>query len=537
MALYWVDDPNAWLEQQVAASDEGSEAERRNEISQNWDWYDNGTGDEIERKTRDDGTLEPNDNITAKLFKTTIDHSKGRFIGDGRELVTFKTERQRRMFQAWSRANRWISLLTNMVKNGSVGGHVFVLESINDDGQIEYTVHDPQCVTVIFDPDNYRRVIGYVINWNTGEVNTNPRRKVIWRETAVSEETGRTYLTNHWHIDDYIAHPTDQPVRDGQPPKYEWVLIESYDWPNETCPMVEWQNVEEPNRFYGSPDVDQQDVNLIRSFNRHMSHASMLSRAHSDPLIYAAEVPFASDTKTLAPSAGENMLTNWRRDAKAFNSVQGGHANKELRPSDIVMLDSPEGFVKALEIHGNQEGILQLCKAIRELFHFQTSTINMTPDTFQHLRELNNKAMRMFWGHVEERVKEKRVNYEHGISELVVRIMHSLGETSFTHADVIFSWPPVLPVNDAEELSNAQKEMEIGVSAKTRLEKLGHRYDDEAAQREKEALAEAELQAKVDKILGKDPESMARIAAANRPESDKSDKNANVDGQKGGESA
>lgn len=502
MALYSVQDPTAWLHDQVNKTDEGTEQLRKGDIATLFRYYEDGTGKELNPIALPGGRgFEPDDNLSAKLFKMSIDSGRRSAIKNGRKIISIAKKAQNDNFQRWARKRFLARFLKEMFTSGAIGGHAFMMFGRHDDGEPVVWLWDPQNVSVIYDPDDYTRVIAYVNEWQP-EDNSGHRRTVVWREIE-GHGIGHKKLTDIWHVDDYIASN----VSDGN--NKLWIPLMGDDdtvWEYDWCPVIDCPNLSEPHQYYGAPDIDFQDIQLIRGFNRNLSHANRMSRAYASPLRYAYGISaLGSGGGTGQSTEGADRLADWegyndnqqeflRSSGNA--GAQQAEAATRLNNGDVILLDDEKGFVKALQASGDQDGILSLIKFIRELYMQQTGTLLMSPELFDHLRELNGKAFKAFYGPVADKVDDKILNYEPVLDELAMRVMEMLGDP-IEQQDVVYSWPSVVPVNEAEELTNAEKEQALGVSQTTTLTKLGR---DPILER-KLRLMEAQHQAQIAKLM------------------------------------
>lgn len=173
--------------------------------------------------------------------------------------------------------DEFMTLLSEMVQNGSVSGHAF-LKLIHPDetgtGYASIINLDPATVTVQTDPDNVRVAQSYCIEYDACDAagNVITKRQIIARvdpdQRAALEENGID-KNAQWTITNYTRSGGmgAQFVKDTGP-----VL----PWPHPWAPIVENQHLPLANEFWGKPTLTPDYIHLNQMLNGVKSNTNLL---------------------------------------------------------------------------------------------------------------------------------------------------------------------------------------------------------------------------------------------------------------------
>lgn len=269
--------------------------ERRTQYATAHDYYTGNHPRLLDRKED-----EPDDNAIINLFKQSVDRTVTFLFPSmpSFELDPNRTEQspeEKWLEDAWA-ANGGIALLHEMAYLGALSGHVYV----------RVLQADP------FEGEEYPQIIplapGSVVTyWQADN-----HKRVVWHE--------QRWTVDH---DEYILDIVKRPEKGGWDLK-QWVRTKGGAWELEDDrtefwrspygPIVHWQHLINPSKFYGLSEADNLDlndkVNLIASEN------NRIIRYHSSPKTIGTGVNSAEEINRVG---ADEMWTVGNEDAEIYN--------------------------------------------------------------------------------------------------------------------------------------------------------------------------------------------------------------------------
>lgn len=461
------------------------------------------------------GTLEPalvvrprrpDDNVAVNYCRSTVDKGVAFLFG---EEVTFsldrdqtqKTPQEEWLERVWQ-ANRKKILLQRLAVNGAIAGHAF-LKIMPGDPYPKLTVLDPLNVRVVTQEDDFTIVIRYIIQWWGQYLNplTNKSERAIFRQiiersdqfpsapiedvalAAYELEEPLPPVTDgdteyHWRIIDQVTTETSvQYVRGSQ--SIDWVTLGIEIWPFTFAPIVDCQNLPNPNAFWGIPDLTPDLIQLQRNLNRALSNINKILRLHAHP-------------KTWTRGLSDTQLRNLQID-----------------PEGVINLPSPDAELHNLEMTSDLGSSLQYYQQLRDAFHELAMVPEIQSDRLDAIGTLSGVALRILYGPLIQKTEVKHLLYGELVQETCLRLLRiqygdvevitipDTGEQQTVPMawDIHLDWPEIVPQDPKEEAEIALLDHQLGVSKQTLMRKRGYDPDKEKEFREaenQEALEQAQ---------------------------------------------
>nr|NIN66974.1 phage portal protein [Anaerolineae bacterium] len=254
--------------------------------------------------------LDPDVNfITANYCRLTVD--KGVAFLFGKEPIfeqdPFETTPMEETIRQIWHANKKMTLLKNIGLNGGIFGDVFVALRVGDGslGKIKNTAIpmieniDPALVTVEWDPRNFQHETSFVIEWEAKNIlEDGTEESVIFRQEIQEVSPGS------WVIRDLRKRSQDA----------DFVLERRVEWPWKWPPILHWQNLPEPNAYYGDSDLTEDIFAIQDAINFTLSNIGVILKNHAHPKTIG--IGFLEDIMRTGPS---KMSIIEDPDAKVFN--------------------------------------------------------------------------------------------------------------------------------------------------------------------------------------------------------------------------
>ena len=468
---YW-GNPDVWVKQSLASTSLES-SDRQIRTKQIRAAYETGMPDELAPRKRPDGSTEPDDNVKSNKIRYIVDKSRRAVIGNGESIVSIKEDHPLAI-EAWNRyeqRSKFSVLLVNLLTDGALCGHNFVeFHEPDSDGALPRVVKlDPMSVTPIYNENDYELIEGYVINWITTG-NKIRRRKIERTEDGYWDKIDQELRENG---------NEDDPM--------DWFEIGRIEWSYQWCPVIDWQNLPAVNAFWGRPDIDVDDYSLARKYNRTMSDGVRSERALSNPVRYGWGLPKIRALKAIAQKMSPFKGSGDRE-------VHEDRPATNLLPGDFVHVTDKDGFIKHDAAKPDIDGVIKLARNLEEDLFMQTGTVNLRHEKIAQTGAQSGLAIKLLYGDQEEKAQDKRILYGPAMKLIVIRVLEMMG-IDLDEEDVMLTWPSAIPSNEKEELENAQKKAELGVSARTVMEELGYNHEEEISRNisEQQEQAEAHL--------------------------------------------
>lgn len=349
--------------------------------------------------------------------------------------------------RAWETNKRDV-LLHNAVLNGGVCGHVFL--KILPDGardprtgaknQPRLVNLNPDIVSVFWDESDFERVLWYRIEY--GPERGRKRQDIVRNVDEAGEDA------DGWTIHNYTQSAQRAGwVRVGEPAAWE------YEWP----PIVDWQNLPNPNSYYGRNDI-RQDGAVNASLNFLLSNTQRIIKHHAHPktIIIGARVD------EIKPVAGADRL--WaipNENAKALN----------------------------LEMQSDLASSMDLVKMLRRFFFDAGREVDPS-SVHDRLGDLTNFALRVLYTDTLAKGGSKRLLAGEGLRDLCRRLLDLLG-FGYAHP-ITVTWPKAIPTDAQADAQALSIDRQHGLSRETYLEKRGYMPQQELERREMERQEQIE---------------------------------------------
>lgn len=377
----------------------------------------------------------PDDNLRINFYRYIVD--KGVSFLFGKDLTWqiqegADTPAEVKLAAVWL-ANRKMSFLHNVALNGGKFGHVFV-KLVPRDGQPTRLVNlDPALIRPFWNPDDLADVLYYKIEYEA----LTPEGQVFKKQLITRSDAGTT-----WEIVNYEKRGTSYA---------DWQQVSAETWPYPFAPIVDWQNLPDPNTYFGQPDIstcDEQDT-----INFAGSNIKRILRFHGHP--------------------------------KTWGS---GFRAKELEigPDELVILPSAEAKLQNLEMQSDLASSLGFFDRMRNLF-LRTHRIPDFDPAQVNVGALSGFALKILYGDLLELTETKRRTYGDGLVELNRRLQILEGIPNPQPTKL--TWQSPLPENKQEQSTELQTEQNLGVISKqTTAQQLGLDWETEQARLQEEAL-------------------------------------------------
>lgn len=390
------------------------ETARLEQISRFWDVYFGRYPKPLRVKAG-----QADDNVIINLCRAVVDKSVSFLFGQD---VRFEldevedTDVERWLRQCW-RANHGMISLQKLALNGSVTGHAFA-KIIPEQPYPRVVVLDPSSVRVFWAADDIDRIMRYTIQYSTLDYRTG--RLMAFREQIERTDNGR------WRILDEVSES-------GRNWTTRSDVIWAWPWP----PIVDCQNLPNPNEFWGIGDLED-IVSLNCNVNSGMSQAQRTIRLHGNPKTWgrgftASQLNVAADETLILPAA----------DAELHN----------------------------LEMQSDLAGNMAVVRQELDALYQVSRTPAIALGKLDSVGALSGVALHIMYQPLIEKTETKRRLYGELIVELSRRML-ALGGFGDEHYTTIH-WPELIPVDPLQEAQTALLYQQLGVSQDTLLSQLG----------------------------------------------------------------
>lgn len=341
----------------------------------------------------------------------------------------------------WS-ANRQDELLNDIADFGATSGTpavVFDIDGVEQDGKWYPGIMplDPSYLTIETDPENYRNVKRYIIEYAIEtDDGVRGRRRIIEPFMQVDEanEQGREIITA-WIVMDYIENEHGRWVEmPGSPRTWE------YKW----APVLAWKNLPNAGSVYGRPDLSDDVLHMQDGINFVASNIN----------------------KVLRLQAHQRL---WGRFLDGVKAVVMG-------PDSILNVPNEKGHIEAIPANASFVDMLEFQNALRDaMFSIARST---DPHALKDsVGQLTNFGLRILYKDALDKLETKRRLYGEALLEMNRRLLE-LGGFEPDAGEIV--WNDPLPTNEQEQMLSDQFELEAGlVSRQTVRETRGYDNDTE----------------------------------------------------------
>lgn len=367
------------------------------------------------------------DNITLNFSGLIVERSISLLFGQGVEfdLPGEGESEQDTWLEACWRVNVKQELLHDLADYGATSGTptiLFDVESVYDtDGTLYPSMAsvDPAFVTIITDPENYKKILAYEIRYELRQnANTIVRRRYI-------EPNADPDAATSWKI----HHQEQQGNRWVELPGSPTVW--AYDW----APILCWKNLPNAGSPYGRPDLtddvlDAQDaVNLV-----------------------------ASNINKVMRLQGHQRL--W---SKLF-----GKATKiDIGPDAVLNSDEPNAELNAIQANG---GFSDMLSFLHELRDSMTAIARSTdPATLKdRVGQITNFGLRILYKDAIDKLATKRQLYGDALKECNRRLLILRGEADPDPGEIV--WPEPLPQDETEQVAGYTFDLQNRIASRETIQ-------------------------------------------------------------------
>lgn len=393
------------------------------------------------------------DNIIVNFVGLIVDRATALLFGEGVEFDLpgeGETEQEKYIKNVW-KANKKSELLSDVSDYGATfGTPVFQIRpnAVQMDGELypEVSCIDPRFFTIVPEPENYRSVKMYVIEYTfTDGGVTKTRRREIIPVKAVDPDTGTETVVS-WKIDSYVTKENGRLEFENTE---EW----DFDFPH----VLPFKNLPEAGTPYGRPDVTEDVLHIQDAINRVMS----------------------STNKAIRLTAFQRL---WGKFLKNNDKVSMGMDN-------ILSVDNKDAELNAIDAGSNFEGMIAFQQELRDAL-FTISRSSDPSAAKDKVGQLTNFGLRILYKDALDKLKTKRELYGEALRELNRRLL-ILNDMEGDPGEV--QWKEPLPQNESELIAGYKFDIEQGLASKETIsEKRG--YDSEQEQERIQAEMETSNQ-------------------------------------------
>ena len=402
---------------------EGELDERRKAIDAAWAYYEGN-----HRRPLKVRTGQPDDNVILNVCRKAIEQAVALLFGT---LPEFEIGGQgddpedEALAALWA-ANDEPIFLHNLALQGALTGHCFVKLAPVERG-VRFVLLNPRMVTVYWRPDDMAQVTAYSIAFEQGD--TSLRQDIV-------------NLGGSWLVRDLVRER-------GR----EWQVVDEVIWGFPWAPIVEWQNLPDPEEYYGDPDLVRPELNDALNFLA--SNTMRILKFHAHP-----------------------------------KTIGTGMRATDLQPTDVDgfwSVPNVEAQIRNLEMQSDLGSSLAFLQLIQGWFFSEHRAVDMT--TFAHdLGNITNFGLRTLYKDPLDKLTTKRSLYGKGLADISERGLALIGYS----ARPVVTWADPLPFNDQEEIQGIQTEMGLGILSKETAAGLRGRNWEQEQERiaEEEAMSD-----------------------------------------------
>lgn len=425
---------------------------RKKAIDAAWDYYEG-----RHRRPLKVRAGQVDDNVILNVSRKVIEQAVSLLFGTAPGLeIGDKGDQPEdvRLAEIWEANHRDI-LLHNMALQGALTGHVFVKLQPNGFGTartptqptartptqptaqgpagVRFVLLNPRMVSVFWRPDDMGQVTCYTISYTDGEADF--RQDMIdegdvWLVRDLRRERGRG-----WDVTNEVV----------------------WGWP--WAPLVEWQNLPDPEEYYGDPDLVRPELNDAINFLA--SNTNRIIKFHAHP-------------KTVGIGIRASDLQE--------TSVDG-----------FWSVPNPSATINNLEMQSDLSSSMGYLAMLEGWFFSEHRAVDMTSFA-RDLGNITNFGLHTLYKDAMDKLETKRALYGAALADMSERALALVGMT----ARPVVSWSDPLPFNDQEEIAGIQTEIGLGIlSRETAASLRGRDWEQEQERIEQERAAEDNIGARL----------------------------------------
>lgn len=423
---------------QIAALVDTERAERLLRIHNAWLAYQ-GDGP---RALPEPEAGEPDDNVRLNFNRQVVDKGVAFLFGKTLGWGAPRKGAEEKLRQFW-RHSGGMSFFRKVAKNGGVSGHALVKLQPGRGGGLPRAIPlDPSNWDVEWDDEDIDRVLKFIGQWTS----TDESGKVIVRRQRIE------WQDDHWQIIDEVSRESGD----------QWETIGDERWPFEWPNIFHCQNLESPNEFWGTADLEPDVLALVGTLEKLASDMKRVVRLYGHP--------------------------------KPWVSGQDAASIEEVDASIDALLAFPNDNVNVgqLEMSSELGAPIVLWRELKQVLHELTRIPEVATGKLENAGSLSGVALQILYQPLLEKTEEKRDSYG-GMAEVIGgRALELMG----AGRDLLptITWPEMLPGDPQLELLTLDTAKELGVvSIRTISERLGFDYDQERERMSQEPDSEPEV--------------------------------------------
>lgn len=374
---------------------------------------------------------------------------------------------------AWGDPDDMLTLWGEIGLNGFIGGQGIakVLLPTDDDDPPTFSATEPEYVSVITDPQDRRKAIGYQIRYRTGE-----GLDALGYCQYISQASQNPKQPN-WIIQDFVSK--------GQGAAENWQLTDEQEWRIGSewlpfCPIQDCQNLTETREYWGRSDLTPDVIGVNKAVILNASNYNKIVWHFAFPWVYAS----------------------------------GFEGELEPEPGRAIKFPSPDSKLAAVNFSNDLPAITTHIQTLMSHMDEITGVPGVATGRIAELPRgtISGIALEMLYQRLIAKTKKKRRLYGKLMRKLSQIILYFGGfDVDADSVKVHIHWPDMLPVDALQSWQAAILQQQLEVSKHTIFAERNLSYDTEQELKAKEAEDE---QAAFDAGTGPAP---AAIAAGNAP--------------------
>lgn len=455
------------------------ERERRQHIGDTWKAYkgDWGAGPLKLTKGETDDNVRPNrcmaivdtgvtflfgEVVKIEISSSDTDEADGQENAVDNGAAKGTSQAQAFLNECWGDDDDMMTLLSELAMNGAIAGSAFamIIPANPKVGQQlpRLTVLDPQNVTVFPDPHDCRTVREYWIQYEVSTYDTRGKpetityRKVICRNDPdwLASTTGIGYDNDAtWLILDFMRRDTAGSTRTLSDTG-AWTCTGRTDWPKPWPPIIDCQNLINPNEYWGLADLPPDLVGLNRALIFNESNTARIIKHHAHP-------------------------TRWAKGV-------GSAAQIDSTPDNILVFQSQEASLNALSPATDLANAMAFGEILRSDMDEQSQVPGVALGRMATLPRgaLSGVTIRALYAPIMAKTTKKRRLYGRLIRDASQRFLELGGFVAASQARIQLHWKDPMPSDDLAAAQTAVVWNGLGVSADTLMQQAGYDPDIEA---------------------------------------------------------
>jgi hypothetical protein len=474
-----IDNINAWLKSRIVGWLEGGNDPTYGDRSQSMAsrrYYRLGAQKRFLRRSREGY----DDNVVGNFLGLALDRGISLLFG---KEIEFEWEEGvddatvEYIDDIWEANNKPI-LLHKLAMYGGEDGTVFVKLVPDEEKGWRIIAQDPIFKDILTDPDDDEKVIRYVTQYKTRDIDG---EEVAKRETILAGNyEDLTQPLTHWLIRNEI---------NSRSTGGKWVIVSENVWPYVQAPLIHWQNLPMVGTAWGMPDIADDVIELQDKSNFAISNVNRIIRLFAHPF-------------------------RWSRGFGGAKVAGAANAEMDTGPDKMPNVDSPTAEVNQLPPVGDVPGAVGHAQNLRQII-FDTTRNTDISSMKDKVGALTNFGLRILFYDALQKLETKRNLYAWGIREINRRILIF---SNMEPKDCTITWKDPLPVDETALRTNLEADMRMGVVSKETIAKrLGYDWEKEEKLIEEQQQATDNVGAQILRAFDRTGGAMNERMGGNQP--------------------